>query len=62
MKFFVVLAIVAYSAATSAVKVTPEYSVNVIHHPQGAHSVYNPFVKPTFTDFQSTAPGSSYFG
>lgn len=60
MKFFVVLAIVA---ATSAVKVTsPEYSVNIVHHPQGGHSVYNPFVKPGFQEFPSNGPGSSYFG
>lgn len=63
MKFFVVLAIVAYSAATGAVKVSsPSYSLNVIHHPHGGHSVYNPFVKPTYPEFTTHGPGSSFFG
>uniref|UniRef100_A0A336MG39 CSON001193 protein n=1 Tax=Culicoides sonorensis TaxID=179676 RepID=A0A336MG39_CULSO len=65
MKFFVVLAIVAYSAATSAVKVaSPAYSLNVIHHPSGAHSVYNPFVKPAYPTVQFPTHGqaNSFFG
>lgn len=44
----------------SAVKIAnAAYSLNVIHHPHGAQSVYNPFVKSTYPEFPQ---GQSYFG
>lgn len=52
------------SLETRAVKIAnAQYNLNVIHHPHGAQSVYNPFVKATFPQQpQLVSGGQSYFG
>lgn len=65
MKPVLVLVIVATATSTlSAVKIaSPAYSLNIVHHPHGGQSVYNPFFKGTYnTEYNGHGPGSSYFG
>lgn len=59
MKFTLLVCVtVSVAAVVTAVKIGSSQAYNVLH-PQAAQSLYNPFVKATYPEFQST---NTYFG